>query len=62
MTAISKQALFSTFYTQQRKDEVIVDLMSYREFSEYDLNYMKLLFFYLSYGRFWEESIARVSG
>ena len=24
MTAISKQALFSTFYTQQRKDDVIV--------------------------------------
>ena len=27
MTAISKQALFSTFYTQQRKDDIIVDLI-----------------------------------
>ena len=28
MTAISKQALFSTFYTQQRKDDVIVTSLS----------------------------------
>ena len=28
MTAISKQALFSTFYTQQRTDDVIVTSLS----------------------------------